>query len=300
MSNVFEFGDALLPQGDGVDEPPAEVGPNQPYLNLATCVRGGPRSCVADIARRFRMVVLADEILEAFFETDLAASFRLESVPGIERPEAAAGLLGGLWSAVATEDNRRIFHRLTDELGKTIGKHQVVHTPSIGRFTTLAEPKARESLLTPAMRRTPSKAALAADASADALASAVTTPTKSAAAAAAAAPAAVPVPAVAPPSPGKPDMPLVQVANAALRERTAFAIDDAGDEDEYDEELSADQDGVMDEVSGGARCSRFLRDADSDAGGRVPGGARFGLERGGQGSAQRHDVLRWPRKHIAN
>jgi hypothetical protein len=39
MSNVFEFGDALLPQGDGADETPKEVGPNQPYLNLATCAR---------------------------------------------------------------------------------------------------------------------------------------------------------------------------------------------------------------------------------------------------------------------
>lgn len=38
MSNVFEFGDALLPPADDADEdaPPPEVGPNQPYLNLAT------------------------------------------------------------------------------------------------------------------------------------------------------------------------------------------------------------------------------------------------------------------------
>jgi hypothetical protein len=36
MSNVFEFGDALLPQ-DG-PENPEDIGPNQPYLNLATRV----------------------------------------------------------------------------------------------------------------------------------------------------------------------------------------------------------------------------------------------------------------------
>lgn len=71
------------------------------------------------------MVVLADEILESFFETDLSASFRLEHVPGIELPDTSPGLLGGLWSVVATEDNKRFFNRFTDEIGKTIGKHQV-------------------------------------------------------------------------------------------------------------------------------------------------------------------------------
>lgn len=73
----------------------------------------------------FRMVVLADEILESFFEADLAASFRLEHIPAIELPETNTGILGGLWSAVATEDNKKIFNRFTDEIGKTIGKHQV-------------------------------------------------------------------------------------------------------------------------------------------------------------------------------
>jgi hypothetical protein len=38
ISNVFEVGDALLPQ-DGPEGAPAEVGPNQPYINLATYAR---------------------------------------------------------------------------------------------------------------------------------------------------------------------------------------------------------------------------------------------------------------------
>ena len=64
MSNAFEYGDALLPppKEDG-SEPQIES--NQPYMSLAT----------------FRMVVLAEEVLEAFFEQDLSASFRLEPVP---------------------------------------------------------------------------------------------------------------------------------------------------------------------------------------------------------------------------
>lgn len=71
------------------------------------------------------MVVLADEILESFFETDLVASFRLETVPDLELPTHNSGFLGDLWSNIATADNKKMFHKLSDELGKTIGKHQV-------------------------------------------------------------------------------------------------------------------------------------------------------------------------------
>ena len=44
---------------------------------------------------------------------------------------------------------------------------------------------------------------------------------------------------------------LIQAANAALMERTPFAIDDAGDEDEddFDELVGEDDDRVLDEVS---------------------------------------------------
>lgn len=39
MSNAFEYGDALLPQETDLDTGeniPAQIGDNQPYLNLAT------------------------------------------------------------------------------------------------------------------------------------------------------------------------------------------------------------------------------------------------------------------------
>ena len=60
MSNAFEYGDALLPppKEDGTEP---QIESNQPYMSLAT----------------FRMVVLAEEVLAAFFEQDLSASFRL-------------------------------------------------------------------------------------------------------------------------------------------------------------------------------------------------------------------------------
>lgn len=70
------------------------------------------------------MVVLADEILESFFETDFSATFRLEPMPSMEMPTSNSGLLGGLWSNIATDDNKKIFNRFTDEIGRAVGKHQ--------------------------------------------------------------------------------------------------------------------------------------------------------------------------------
>jgi len=126
-------------------------------------------------------------------------------------------------------------------------KTQVIHRPSIGRYTKLEEPKARESLLTPAMRPSPSQSSLSTTGSAATLA---TSPSST---------LSVDVNTQSGKSlPGLPDsagfspMPMVQAANAALMERTPFAIDDAkDDEDESDEELEGGEndDQVMDEVS---------------------------------------------------
>jgi len=91
MSNAFEYGDALLPQETDPDTSeslvPAQIGSNQLYLYMTTyvfcmCPPNDPLMTLG----RFRMVVLADDILESFFETDLAASLRLETVPELELP----------------------------------------------------------------------------------------------------------------------------------------------------------------------------------------------------------------------
>ncbi|CAL1715268.1 unnamed protein product [Somion occarium] len=215
MSNAFEYGDALLPRPDGsdLDDEPPPVESNQPYMNLAT----------------FRMVVLADEILESFFETDFSSTFRLEPVPIMEIPNSNTGLLGGLWQNIASDDNRKIFQKVTDEIGKTIGKHQVFHRPAIGKFTHLEEPKARESLLTgvaaPSALQTSSSSTLTVDQ--QSLASDISSSEFS------------PMPSI-----------FQAAANAAaMMERTPFAIDDAKDDDEESDDGSeiAD-DGVMDEV----------------------------------------------------
>ncbi|KAI6009228.1 rab-GTPase-TBC domain-containing protein [Pisolithus marmoratus] len=258
MSNAFEYGDALLDAGHGRGagddhgfgerrgqeregdanlgmaetgmererQGAAEIGNNQPYLNLAT----------------FRMVVLADEILESFFETDLAASFRLEPVADLELPtHAGGGLLGDLWSNIATTDNKRIFHKLSDELGKTIGKHQVVYRPAIGRYTRAEEPRARESLLSPV----PSKFTFGSPSSdSSTLAPPVSSSTLTIE------PLLPPLPhddklvtvstphSAALSSAGLATMPHLQAVSAAFLERTPFAIDDAGEEDEDDDDDS--------------------------------------------------------------
>ncbi|EPQ56670.1 TBC-domain-containing protein [Gloeophyllum trabeum ATCC 11539] len=228
MTNAFEYGDALLPQPEGQgdsDEPPPTPGiaSNQPYLNLAT----------------FRMVVLADEILESFFETDLSASFKLEPVPMMELPSSGNGFLGDLISNIATDDNKKLFNRFTDQIGRTIGKHQVIHRPAIGRFTKLEEPKARESLLTPSMRPSTSTSSLSptdraqspgASTSNLSLSSDARSTTETLVQGSEMSPISI-----------------MKTANEALMERPQFAIDDALDDD-TDDELGGEDDGVMDEV----------------------------------------------------
>jgi hypothetical protein len=253
MSNAFEYGDALLPQPEpktSEDETPSSPPPiesNQPYLNLAT----------------FRMVVLADEILESFFETDLSASFKLVPLPEMELP-ISSGLLGDIWSSIATDTNKKMFNMFTDEIGKTIGRHQVIHKPSIGRYTKLEEPKARESLLTPSMRKSASKSSLksAASSTAAASTSSIATPTSSTVASTTSSSLlTVKVPSqeitnkldAVPESGSLSAMPMMKAArDAALMERTPFAIDntqegDDDDDDFFDDDEEDDQ--VLDEVS---------------------------------------------------
>lgn len=71
------------------------------------------------------MVVLTDELLEAFFDTDLSSTFRLDREVAVPVVENTSGLLGGLMSTILTDDNKKLFNRLADEIGKSIGKHHV-------------------------------------------------------------------------------------------------------------------------------------------------------------------------------
>lgn len=215
------------------------------------------------------MVVLADEVLESFFETDLSASFRLQPLPEMELPVSNSGLLGDLWSSIATDNNKKMFNMFTDEIGKTIGKHQVVHRPSIGRYTKLEEPKARESLLTPAMRHSSSASSLKTNmsmATSATAASAATATSGSLTVDVSLSPNNVQSPEPSASSSVFSPMPMVKAANAALMERTAFAIDDAkDDEDDSDDDIGGgvDDDQVMDEVR--SICYKSLQVTDDCA-----------------------------------
>ncbi|KAG8706436.1 hypothetical protein FRC08_001075, partial [Ceratobasidium sp. 394] len=253
MSNAFEFGDALLPAAVGTEDGAGTptVGSHVPYLNLAT----------------FRMVVLADEILESFFESDLTASFRLEPVPEAQVPQQKSGFLGGLMSAIVTDDNMKFLNRFADEVGKTIGKHQVVNKPSIGkldRVVALQEPKARESLLTASMREkqvtgSPATVHVATPPTqSETLSDLASLTISPAPLAPATEPSTLVVPTISvqpmlksdgekdnmpPPSPSPLD-PL-----ALVQERQKFAIDEAqGEEDDLDELEGELEDGLLDEV----------------------------------------------------
>jgi len=171
-----------------------------------------------------------------------------------ELPTSNSSFLSGLWSNIASDDNKKIFNKFTDEVGRTIGKHQVVHRPAIGRYTKLEEPKARESLLTPSMRRSASKSSLTGSekpTDAPSSSSTLSLPSSSSST----------YLTVDPRSPTTPHsefspLPIVKAANAALTmERTPFAIDDAKDEDDDDDydtdedtEDGQDDDLVLDEV----------------------------------------------------
>lgn len=82
------------------------------------------------------MVVLADPLLEAFFDVDLPRSFRLSVVDNAPKNQTGVGLLGnvgGFFQSFVTDDNKKIFNSFVDDMGKAIGKHQVEYSfPEVG------------------------------------------------------------------------------------------------------------------------------------------------------------------------
>lgn len=107
MQNLFEYAESTKPEEDEPEEAAAadlnEDGsrrsisvvydnPRRPYLGLAT----------------FRMCILADPLLEDFFDSDLTKSWKLEVLIAEEKPKpaGAAGWLGGIVNAVLTDENK--------------------------------------------------------------------------------------------------------------------------------------------------------------------------------------------------
>lgn len=147
IQNLFEYAASTQPEtpegSPELDDSRSPITENidRPYLALAT----------------FRMCVLADPLLEDFFESDLTNSWQLEILIPEEKPKpaGAGGWWGGLVSSVLTDENKERFNSLADAVGKKLDIQTIEARPAIGKFDAAAaaiEPTARDSLFSTAPR----------------------------------------------------------------------------------------------------------------------------------------------------
>lgn len=230
---------------------------------------------------RFRMVVLADPLLEAFFDVDLPRSFQLLPVEdsGVRRNQPGLGVLGnavgGFLSSFVTDDNKKIFNSFVDDMGKAIGKHQVC--PKIWRLMDFLPKIALQVTVRPSINqhernlalqeplrettrhfpRTNTQGSGQTSTPSGSSASSIISPSTASLTTKgtlATSPSALKPPAT--PSSFADDISPLAKANAAaaaVMERQAFAIDEARDEEDLEEDTLDDvggeeDDSMMDEV----------------------------------------------------
>jgi hypothetical protein len=108
------------------------------------------------------MVVLADELLEGFFDEDLQKSWQLETLIAEERPQkpGAVGWFNSIVSTLVTDENKEKFNSLADLAGKSLRIQSIESKPSIGKLDAASSAilPTRGSLLsrTPAASHSPS------------------------------------------------------------------------------------------------------------------------------------------------
>lgn len=197
------------------------------------------------------MVILADELLEGFFDTDLARSFQLEAVAGEYHVNHAKsdGIVGGLMNMVMTNENKSRFNRLADGLGSALGRHTEWRKPAIGKSDpthATSDVQARESLLNPAQQeqqrlRSPSNPSPSTFQSVQ---DTLPAPPR------ARAPSTSSTNTIEAVTKVREEADMLRAAQEAINHRPNFAIDAIGDSDEEDETEQAgeDEEGVMDEV----------------------------------------------------
>lgn len=102
----------------------------------------------------FRMVVLADELLESFFSEDLTNSWHLEplteDIPAPRHPGLITGRFTNFVSSLITDENKEYLGKLADDIGKRLDIQQIEQKPALGRLTGAAamqEPLERATLL---------------------------------------------------------------------------------------------------------------------------------------------------------
>ncbi|EFP78070.2 uncharacterized protein PGTG_04026 [Puccinia graminis f. sp. tritici CRL 75-36-700-3] len=184
MQNSFEYADAMQKESltkkesDSKDKTEAETdtaqqegaGPTEAAPTEEAKPSNNPDAYLG--LSTFRMCVLADELLESFFETDFTQSWKLSddlsnstrapsSNPKAPKvlsdlvPEAfnqkADEFFSGLKSRFLTEDNKNAFYKFADEVGKKLDIPKVdQRLPSIGKLDLTAannSTRDRESLL---------------------------------------------------------------------------------------------------------------------------------------------------------
>lgn len=183
------------------------------------------------------MVILADELLEGFFNTDLAASFQLEPSQGEYHVTHAKqdSLVGGLMNMVLTNENKTRFNRLADGIGSALGRHAEWRKPAIGKTDPVhvtTDVQTRESLLNPA------QSVQAQRKRSSSLVSTATVQTMASTSS---------VMAVQKQQEKEKDM--IKAAQEAVMHRPNFAIDAIGDSEPEDDQGGAEDEGIMDEVS---------------------------------------------------
>lgn len=226
----------------------------------------------------FRMVVLADELLESFFSEDLTSAWHLEplteDIPAPKNTGLMTGRFTNFVSSLMTDENKEFLGKLADDIGKRLDIQQIEQKPALGRLTgaaALQEPQERATLLSTSKTSPmlPSSPFSAASMRQPIIApSGITTSTS-------ASTSTTPVPQISPSEElssihqdstpaainaaaekhvleqALPNAPKDQILGLGIMdERPRFAIDDAGDEDEGDEDgdgdvLGDDDSGLM-------------------------------------------------------
>lgn len=184
MQNSFEYADAIhqassaskqdteTKESSDLKTNPSEAGaPDSAAVVPPEEVQQSPNAGAYLGLSTFRMCVLADELLESFFETDFTQSWKLLDDLSDARapssssrgskvlsefvPEAlnqkADEFLSNLKNRFLTEDNKNAFYKFADEVGKKLDIPKVdQRLPSIGKLdlaTVSNSAKDRESLL---------------------------------------------------------------------------------------------------------------------------------------------------------
>ncbi|GAA5890230.1 hypothetical protein JCM8208_002744 [Rhodotorula glutinis] len=173
LQNLFEFAESTKPDPASFP-PPTSSSSSSPSLDASTTSNAVDEEHHPFLSlATFRMCILADALLEDFFDSDLTKSWRLEVLVPEEKPKPqtiAGGWLRGIVSAVVTDENKERFNRLADEVGKRLDIQTVEQRPSIGKLDAAAaaiEPTARDSLFSTSTARAkppPSTASSAATA----------------------------------------------------------------------------------------------------------------------------------------